>query len=84
VTEGNSPAAGIWSEVGPPGHRIARTVLRIVVSIAVVLTLYYLLPFDRKAVSSHHHLQLARPRPRTASRRAEDGPDGHDRTNHAS
>ena len=28
---------------------IARTVLRIVVSIAVVVTLYYLLPFDRSS-----------------------------------
>jgi len=51
VTDGAGPAAGIWSEVRPPGGMIARAALRIVASIAVVVTLYYLLPFDRSSTS---------------------------------
>jgi len=51
VTDGTGPAAGIWSEVRPPGRMITWAALRIVASIAVVVTLYYLLPFDRSSTS---------------------------------
>ena len=49
MTGGTGPGAEIWRQARAPGRRITWAVLRIVASIALVIALYYLLPFDRSA-----------------------------------
>jgi voltage-gated potassium channel len=49
VTDGTSPGPGTGHEARAPGRMIAWTVVRVVVSIAVVVALYYQLPLDRSS-----------------------------------
>ena len=49
MTGGAAPGDGIGRAARVPGRMIAWAVLRVAASIAVVVALYYLLPFDRSA-----------------------------------
>jgi voltage-gated potassium channel len=51
VSDGPAPDPGISREVMAPRRVIAWAVLRVAASIAVVETLYYLLPFDRSSTA---------------------------------
>ena len=49
MTDGTGARPGTWAEIMSASREIAWAVLRVVASVAVVMVLYYRLPFDRSS-----------------------------------